>query len=320
MSALVQFEPSGTLGHPLAPEIASARRYVDAAQAAATERAYSRGWGDFCAWCAFRRVEPLPAHPAAVAMYLSFLADRGLSASSIGQRAAAIAHRHQKAGHDTPTTNPVVRDALRGIRRTIGAAPRRKSAATADRIRAMLDACPDTVIGIRDRALLAFGFAGAFRRSELVALQVADLEEVADGYRVTIRRSKTDQTGEGAEIVVPRGLKIRPVAAVQAWLQAAGIEDGYLFRAVHRGGHVRAWGLRGADVAEIVKQYALAAGLDPAEFSGHSLRAGFVTSAAESGASILKIQETSRHKSTDVLAGYVRRVDLFKDHAGAAFL
>jgi hypothetical protein len=126
-------------------------------------------------------------------------------------------------------TSPVVQDALRGIRRTVGTTPRRKSAATADRIRLMLDACPDTMIGIRDRALLALGFAGAFRRSELVALKVADLEEVADGYRVTIRRSKTDQTGEGAEIVIPRGLKIRPVAAVQALLRAAEIENGYLF-------------------------------------------------------------------------------------------
>jgi hypothetical protein len=112
----------------------------------------------------------------------------------------------------------------------------------------------------------------------------------------------------------------QPVQHVQTWLQAAAIEGGCLFRAVHRGGHVRAWGLRGADVAAVVKQHAERAGLDPAEFSGHSLRAGIVTSAAESGASILKIQETSRHKSTDVLAGYVRRVDMFKDHAGAAFL
>jgi integrase len=184
----------------------------------------------------------------------------------------------------------------------------------------MLDACPDTMLGTRDRALLALGFAGAFRRSELVALQVADLTEVADGFRVLIRRSKTDQTGEGAEIVVPRGLKIRPVEAVQTWLQAAGISEGLLFRAIHRGGHVKGRGLRGHDVALAVKRYALAAGLDPVQFSGHSLRAGFVTSAAETGATIFKIAEVSRHKSTDVLAGYVRRVDMFRDHAGAAFL
>jgi integrase len=110
------------------------------------------------------------------------------------------------------------------------------------------------------------------------------------------------------------------VEAVQAWLQAAGITDGILFRAVRRGGGVKAGPLRGYAVALIVKRYAERAGLDPKEFSGHSLRAGFVTSAAETGASILKIQEVSRHKSVDVLSGYVRRVDLFKDHAGAGFL
>jgi hypothetical protein len=152
MNALVQLEPVA-LGQPLLPEIDSARRYVAAAPAAATERAYSRGWDDFCVWCAFRQVEPLPAHPAAVAMYLSFLADRGLAVASISQRAAAIAHRHRKAGHEAPSANPVVQDTLRGIRRTIGTAPRRKSAATADRIRAMLDACSDTMIGIRGRGV-----------------------------------------------------------------------------------------------------------------------------------------------------------------------
>jgi integrase len=130
----------------------------------------------------------------------------------------------------------------------------------------------------------------------------------------------TDQTGEGAETVIPRGLRIRPVEAVQTWLQAAGIAEGLLFRAVRKGGTVKPHGLRGIDVARAVKRYAAMAGLDPAEFSGHSLRAGFVTSAAETGASIRKIQEVSRHKSVDVLSGYVRRVDLFKDHAGAGFL
>src|SRR6516225_2677315 len=117
--------------------------------------------------------------------------------------------------------NPMVTN---GVRRALGTAPKRKAAATADRIRAMLDECDTTtMLGIRDRAILALGFAGAFRRSELVALTVADLTEVPDGYRVLIRRSKTDLTGEGAEIVIPRGLRIRPVEAVQAWLQTAGI-------------------------------------------------------------------------------------------------
>jgi integrase len=160
----------------------------------------------------------------------------GLSVSSIGRRLAGIAYAHKLQKLPNPTAAEDV--ILAGIRRTIGVKPRRKQAATADRVRAMLDACPDTMRGIRDRALLALGFAGAFRRSELVALRVEDIAEVVDGFRVTMRRSKTNQTGEGCEIVIPRGLKIRPVAAVQRWQEAAGISEGLLFRAIHRGGHV----------------------------------------------------------------------------------
>jgi len=263
----------------------------------------------------------MPATTDTVILHITVLADGGLSVASIGRRLASITYAHKLGREANPCTGDDLREVLAGVRRTLGTAPKRKAAATADRVRAMLDECDaSTMLGIRDRAILALGFAGAFRRSELVALTVADLTEVPDGYRVTIRRSKTDQTGEGAEIVIPRGLRIRPVEAVQAWLQATGIGEGLLFRAVQRGGRVKPQGLRGVDVARAVKRYAAMAGLDPAEFSGHSLRAGFVTSAAETGASILKIQEVSRHKSVDVLSGYVRRVDLFKDHAGAGFL
>jgi site-specific recombinase XerD len=296
------------------------RAFAENEKAASTRRAYRADFAAFERWCESRGLCPLPADAQVVAWHISAIACAGLSVSSIGRRLAGIAHAHKLAKEPNPTTAEDVRVILAGIRRTIGTAPRRKEAATADRVRAMLDACPPTMLGHRDRCLLALGFAGAFRRSELVALRVEDLTECPDGYRVTIRRSKTDQTGEGQEIVIPRGLRIRPVEAVQTWREAAGITEGLLLRAVHRGGYVRPWGLRGHDVALVVKRYALAAGLDPAEFSGHSLRAGFATSAAETGASILKIMETTRHKSVDVLAAYVRRVDLFKDHAGAAFL
>jgi site-specific recombinase XerD len=303
-----------------AAEADAIRAFAENEKAASTRRAYRADFAAFSGWCWERGLCPLPADSQVVAWHISAIASAALSVSSIGRRLAGIAYAHKLAKEANPTTAEEVKVVLAGIRRTIGTAPKRKQAATADRVRVMLDACPNTMLGVRDRALLALGFAGAFRRSELVALQVDDLTEVADGFRVLIRRSKTDQTGEGHEIVIPRGLKIRPVEAVQTWLQAAAVPDGILFRAVHRGGHVRAWGLRGHDVALIVKRYAEAAGLDPVEFSGHSLRAGFATSAAETGASILKIMETTRHKSVDVLAAYVRRVDLFKDHAGAAFL
>ena len=145
---------------------------------------------------------------------------------------------------------------LRGIRRTIGAAKQGKAPATAGVLTSMLALCPDTLIGKRDRALLALGFVGAFRRSELCALQVDDLVEVPDGLRILIRRSKTDQEGQGAEVAIPRGYRLRPVEAVQTWLAAAEISAGPVFRAVARGGRVSDAALAAASAARIVKLYA----------------------------------------------------------------
>jgi site-specific recombinase XerD len=179
--------------------------------------------------------------------------------------------------------------------------------------------CPATLIGARDRALLALGFAGAFRRSELVALQVEDLAPCADGLRVTVRRSKTDQEAQGQTIAILRGVCICPVEAVDAWLAKAGINTGFVFRSVLKGGRLGG-PLPAQSVAHIVKAYATRAGLDARIFSGHSLRAGFCTSAAEHGASVWKMMDVSRHKSVQTLRGYVRNAESFKDHAGAAFL
>jgi site-specific recombinase XerD len=295
--------------------------YAEAEKAAATRRAYETDWADFAAWCAAKGASPLPAHVGVVAAYLSWLASTGRKASTIGRRAAAIAHCHKLAGHEPPTSAEAVRAVLRGIRRTIGAAPERKQAATADVITTMLR-CINTATlkGKRDKALLSLGFAAALRRSELVALEVGDLVEVADGFRLTVRKSKTDQEGEGAEIAIPRGYRLRPVEAVQAWLAAAEISEGPLFRPVLKGGRIQPEALTAFSAAQIVKHYAERAGLDPAVFAGHSLRSGFLTSAAEAGASVFKMMEVSRHKSVDVLRGYVRRADLFREHAGAAFL
>ena len=209
---------------------------------------------------------------------------------------------------------------LRGIRRTIGWAKQGKAPATADRIGQMIALCPDSMIGKRNRGLLCLGFAGAFRRSELCALEVGDLTEVPDGLRILIRRSKGDQEGQGQEVAIPRGYKLRPVEAVQTWLAAAEISSGPVFRAVTRGGRVSGDALADDSAARIVKRYAQRVGLDPASYGGHSLRSGFLTSAAESGASIWKLSAQSRHKSLDTLRGYIRNADLFKEHAGAAFL
>jgi site-specific recombinase XerD len=301
-------------------EIDATMAYAEAEKALATRQAYASDWRDFAAWCASRGATALPAHVGIVAAYLSGLADSGRKSSTIGRRAAAIGYHHKMAGHEPPTNGEGVRAVLRGIRRTIGAAQQGKAPATPDLIGHMLALCPNSMIGRRDRALLAFGFAGAFRRSELCALEIDDLTETPDGLRVLIRRSKGDQEGVGQEVVIPRGYRLRPVEAVQTWLAAAEISSGPVFRAVTKGGRVSDEAVADDSAARIVKRYARRVGLDPASYAGHSLRSGFLTSAAESGASIWKLSEVSRHKSLDTLRGYVRRVDLFKEHAGAAFL
>ena len=188
-------------------------------KAAATRRAYRSDFAIFAAWCLARSAEPLPASPAIVAAFLAAEANAGAKASTITRRAAAIRYAHRLAGHEPPTSAETVRAVMRGIRRSIGTAKDQKAPATADLIVSMLKHCPDTLAGKRDRALIALGFAGAFRRSELVALTMADLVEAPDGYRVLIRHSKTDQEGQGAEIAIPARL---PAAARGGRADVAG--------------------------------------------------------------------------------------------------
>jgi integrase len=302
-------------------EIDQTMAYAEAEKSPATRAAYASDWQQSAIWCLARGATALPAHQGIVAAYLSGLAHSGRKSSTIGRKAAAIGYRHKLAGIDPlPTASEGVRAVLRGIRRTIGTAPAQKTAATATIVRQMLRACPDNMIGLRDRALLSFGFASAMRRSEIVALQVEDLTWVDDGVRVLIRKSKTDQEGKGQEIAVPRGLKLCPVAALQAWLAAANICSGPVFRAVALGGEVSDRPLAKDSASRIVKRHAGRVGLDPRAFAGHSLRSGFVTSAVEANAPLMKIAEQTRHKSIAMLQVYTRRVDLFRDHAGAAFL
>jgi site-specific recombinase XerD len=304
----------------LRDDMEAAVGFASQEKASATRAAYQSDFRIFSAYCDARGLVALPAATDTVAAFISAEAKGGAKASTIGRRIAAIRYAHKLAGHEPPTNAEGVKATARGIRRSIGAAKVQKAPATADILRTMLDGCPNTLRGKRDRALLAVGFAGAFRRSELVALTVADVVEVQDGLRVMIRRSKTDQEGQGQEIAIPRGTKLRPAEALRTWLDAAGISEGPIFRAVSRGDNARSTALGADVVGDIVKEHCERAGLDPALFAAHSLRAGFLTSGAEAGASMSKLQEVSRHKSIAVLTSYIRRADLFKDHAGGSFL
>ena len=184
----------------------------------------------------------------------------------------------------------------------------------------MVSAAGTGTKGLRDRALALLGFAGAFRRSELVALDVSDLQETEAGLIVTVRRSKTDQEGQGRMVAIVRGSIACPIQAVRNWLDAAKIENGPLFRPVAKGGKIMDGRLSDKQVSRTIKAFATRLGLDDAAFGGHSLRSGFLTSAAARGASIFKMADQSGHKSMDTLRGYVRNAEIFQDHAGTGLL
>jgi integrase len=181
----------------------------------------------------------------------------------------------------------------------------------------MLRMTPDNLRGIRDRALLLVGFAGAFRRSELVALDVADVALTPEGLLLTLRRSKTDQEGAGRQVAIPFGSRAEtcPVRALRAWLDATAITEGPVFRWVHGRRSVSSMRLTGQSIALVVKKYAAAAGLNVADFSGHSLRAGFVTSAARAGEPERRIMRQTGHKSIEMVLRYVRQANAFTDNA-----
>ena len=314
--------PSAPATQPAVPaaDLDAAKAFARADKSKATRRAYAGDYAAFCAWCADRGVVALPATAETVAAFLAAEAGRGVKPSTIGRRVAAILYAHKLAGHEFPTNSEPVKATMRGVRRSVGTAPARKSPATAEKICAMAANMPDGLIGLRDRALLLLGFAGAFRRSELVALNVADIRECEAGLRVRISRSKTDQEAQGVTIGIVPGAVACPVRAIKAWLEAAKIMDGPLFRSIAKGERISTERLSDKSVADIVKRHVARLGLDPAAFGGHSLRAGFLTSAAAKGASIFKMMDTSRHKSVDTLRGYVRDAELFRDHAGIGLL
>jgi site-specific recombinase XerD len=320
MSTALTITPNGSsLPAALGPDLAAAVDLAKAEEAASTRKAYGTDFRLFKEWCNARGVPALPAAPETVAAYLA--ADAGTSkASTLGRRIAAIRYAHKLAGLDLPTDAEAVKATMRGIRRTHGSARVRKAPAVAGKMLGMVATATNKLAGLRDRALLLIGFGGALRRSELVALDVADIEETEIGLLVTIRGSKTDQERQGVTIAIARGDIACPAKALRAWLDAAGIEAGPIFRPIDKGSKVRDSRLTCRSVANIVKAYAGRAGFDASMFSGHSLRAGFLTSAAGKGASIFKLMDVSRHKSVDTLRGYVRDAELFKDHAGAGLL
>ena len=232
-------------------------------RAESSRRSYAIDFRYFATWCLAKGLTSLPAAPKTLARYLTWLAKRGLAVATIARRAAAVRYVHQIGGHASPTDAILVKATVRGIRRSIGTAPAQKTALTAKMVGKLLDTCDDSLLGRRDRALLALGFAGALRRSELVAVQVADLTDTERGMDLRIRRSKGDQEGKGVVLAIPHGDFLLPVQAIRDWLAASGISEGPVFRPVLKGSRLGNAALTPHAVAVLAKKRAGLAGIDP---------------------------------------------------------
>jgi site-specific recombinase XerD len=320
-NALVIVDQAGPPAE-LAATLELAADFARASKAKTTLAAYRSDWRVFECWCQERGLAALAASPEVVCGFLADEATRGRRASTLGKRLAAIRYFHRAAGLEAPTGDEKVKAVLSGIRRTIGAAAVRKKAATSDIVLGMVGGKGTSLRELRDRAILLLGFSGAFRRSELVALNLGDIEWTTEGALVTIRRSKTDQEGLGRKVGIPRGDIACPVTALEAWLEAAGIGEGAVFRRVfnRRAQRVGDQRLAARNVASVVKAAAAKLSFDPATFGGHSLRSGLVTTAVKRGVNLMKVCDQTGHKSLEMLRVYTRDAELFAGNAAAGLL
>jgi site-specific recombinase XerD len=295
----------------LTPEVTN---FLRASLSDNSRRAYRSDLNHFLAWGG-----TIPATPEMVAVYLADHAEQHTTAT-LSRRLVSIGKAHSAQTLPSPTTTELVRATLRGIRHIHGSAQRQVAPAVKEDVLAMV-AGLSGIKGLRDKALLLIGFAGAFRRSELVSLTVADIGQAKQGLVIQLLRSKTDQEGRGRKVAIPyaRGV-VCPVMALQEWLDVAKLTKGPIFRAVNRRGLISDAAITPQTVAMVVKERAQAVGLDPAKYAGHSLRSGLVTSAAQLGVSSWKIRQQTGHKSEAMLARYIRDANIFVDNAAGAVL
>ncbi|MFK7990874.1 MAG: tyrosine-type recombinase/integrase [Sandaracinaceae bacterium] len=294
-----------------------ARAYVEQARSPETRRAYDGDWRRFAAWCRSLGRAPFPAEPDSVALYLTELAARGRKLATLRRARAAISVAHRGVP-ERPTHHPAVADVIRGVARTQGEPPTRAAAISAEQLSAMMAACGvGTVRAARDRAMLALGFAGAFRRSALVSLEVEDLRFVERGLEVRLRRDKVDPRREGRIVpVAPSPAHERcPVRAARRWLEASGLTSGPLFRAIRKGPRLDASALHPRAVDRLVKRTGKAAGV--VGVSSHSLRAGFITAAIRKRHPVERIRVVSGHKEgSKAFEAYIRFAGIWDGYAG----
>ncbi len=304
----------GDLRSPAQDALQAAEGYAGQSLSPATLRAYRADWAHFMGWCGEVALSPLPADPHTVAAYLASLAETHGSAA-LSRRLAAIGQAHRLRGFDWMPGHPAIRHTLRGIARQHGKPARQAAALCTAEIRALVATCDDGPAGLRDRALLLVGFAGALRRSELVGIEGQHLQRVAGGFTLLLPRSKGDQAGRGVSVGIPAGRQpgTCPVAALAAWLEVSGASPGPVFRKVEASGAIAGRALSADAVRDILRSRAARAGLEVGtleRLSPHGLRAGFITEAYNAGVRDELIMDHARHRDLKTMRGYVRRAKL----------
>jgi len=286
-----------------------------------TIRAYKSDFNDFNLFCVKNGFKSLPSQPKIVSLYLTYLSTKNVKMSTLRRRLVSIGVIHKLKGHYLDTKHPSIIENIMGIKRRKGSIQNGKKPLLINNLKLIINVIDkeikDEIKKIRDRTIILIGFSGGFRRNEIVSLDYEDLDFVQEGLKITLRKSKTDQFGEGSVKGLPYFDNPRycPVVSMQNWIEISKISSGSLFRRFSKGSKLTHNRLTDQTVALIIKEYLKLAGIENKNYSGHSLRSGFATSAAESGAEERSIMAMTGHKSTEMVRRYIKEANLFKDNA-----
>jgi len=286
-----------------------------------TVRAYKSDFNDFGLFCAQNGLKPLPSEPKIVSLYLTYLSTKDAKMSTLKRRLVSIGVIHRLKGQYLDTKHPSIIENIMGIKRRKGSIQKGKKPILINHLREIIKVIDEQdkepIKKLRDRSIILIGFSGGFRRNEIVSLDYDDLDFVTEGLKINLKRSKTDQYGEGSVKGLPYfdSSKYCPVVTIKNWIETSKIDSGPLFRRFTKGSNLSKNRLTDQSVALIIKNYLQLAGIDSKNYSGHSLRSGFATTAAESGAEERTIMAMTGHKSPEMVRRYIKEANLFKNNA-----
>ena len=286
-----------------------------------TVRAYKSDFKDFALFCAKNGFKPLPSEPKIVSLYLTHLSTKEVKMSTLKRRLVSIGVIHKLKGHYLDTKHPAIIENIMGIKRRKGSIQNGKKPISINHLKAIIKSIDEQksedIKKLRNKSLILIGFAGGFRRNELISIDYNDLDFVSEGLKITLRRSKTDQFGEGSVKALPYfdTPEYCPVINLRKWLDISNIKDGPIFRSFSKGTKLTEKRLSDQSVALLLKEHLNLSGIDSSNFSGHSLRSGFATVSAESGADERSIMAMTGHKSTEMVRRYIKEANLFKNNA-----